>query len=57
MKQNTVPAMYKGVNLTGVSNETASDLFMKIHSFSTVKTYQEKTVNRLVKCSNDITSN
>jgi hypothetical protein len=30
---------------------------MKIHSFSTVKAYQEKIVNRLEKCSNDITSN
>jgi hypothetical protein len=57
MKQNTVPALYKGVNLTDASKETASDLFMKIHSFSTVKAYQEKIVNRLEKCSNDITSN
>jgi hypothetical protein len=56
MKQNMVPALYKGVNLTDASKETASDLFMKIHSFSTVKAYQEKIVNRLEKCSNDITS-
>jgi hypothetical protein len=57
MKKNTVPALYKGVNLTGVSKETASDLFMKIQSFSTVKAYQEKIIHRLVKCANDITSN
>tara|TARA_R110000796_G_scaffold23576_3_gene67477 strand:+ start:6368 stop:6580 length:213 start_codon:yes stop_codon:yes gene_type:complete len=30
---------------------------MKIHSFSTVKAYQEKIVNRLEKYSNDISYN
>ncbi|WP_350431869.1 hypothetical protein ABIS04_17335 [Shewanella sp. H8] len=49
IKQNTLPALYKGVNLAGVSKQTASDLFMEIHSFSTVKSYQEEIVNRLIE--------
>jgi hypothetical protein len=46
-KQTKAPAFYKGINVIKVSKETASDLFMKIQSFSTVKVYQEKIISRL----------
>ncbi|MBH0055700.1 hypothetical protein I6F65_01900 [Pseudoalteromonas sp. SWXJZ94C] len=46
-RQNNAPILYKGINISDISNEKLADLFVPIQKFSTVSTYQEKIINRL----------
>ena len=46
-RQNNAPIIYKGINITDISNEKLTDLFVSIQKFSTVSTYQEKIISRL----------
>ena len=46
-RQNNAPILYKGVNISDISNEKLTGLFVSIQKFSTVSTYQEKIISRL----------
>ncbi|PKG66680.1 MULTISPECIES: hypothetical protein [Pseudoalteromonas] len=46
-RQNNAPIIYKGINISDISNEKLTDLFVSIQKFSTVSTYQEKVISRL----------
>ncbi|WP_165734893.1 hypothetical protein [Pseudoalteromonas sp. C8] len=46
-KQNNAPIIYKGINISDISNEKLTDLFVSIQNFSTVSIYQEKIISRL----------
>jgi hypothetical protein len=46
-RQNNAPILYKGINISDISNEKLADLFVPIQKFSTVSTYQEKIISRL----------
>ncbi|WP_241764467.1 MULTISPECIES: hypothetical protein [unclassified Pseudoalteromonas] len=46
-RQNNAPIIYKGINITDISNEKLTDLFVSIQKFSTVSIYQEKIISRL----------
>ena len=46
-RQNNAPIIYKGINITDISNEKLTGLFVSIQKFSTVSTYQEKIISRL----------
>ena len=46
-RQNNAPIIYKGINISDISNEKLTDLFVSIQKFSTVSTYQEKIISRL----------
>ncbi|MEH6732325.1 MAG: hypothetical protein V7726_17355 [Pseudoalteromonas distincta] len=48
-RQNNAPILYKGVNISDISNEKLTGLFVSIQKFSTVSTYQEKIISRLKK--------
>ncbi|WP_024593778.1 MULTISPECIES: hypothetical protein [unclassified Pseudoalteromonas] len=46
-RQNNAPIIYKGINISDISNEKLTDLFVSIQKFSTVSIYQEKIISRL----------
>lgn len=46
-RQNNAPILYKGINISDISNEKLTGLFVSIQKFSTVSTYQEKIISRL----------
>ena len=46
-RQNNAPIIYKGINISDISNEKLTGLFASIQKFSTVSTYQEKIISRL----------
>ncbi|MBA6411406.1 hypothetical protein H4J63_19315 [Pseudoalteromonas sp. 5Ae-yellow] len=46
-RQNNAPILYKGINISDISNEKLADLFVSIQKFSTVSIYQEKIISRL----------
>ena len=46
-RQNNAPIIYKGINISDISNEKLTGLFVSIQKFSTVSTYQEKIISRL----------
>ena len=46
-RQNNASIIYKGINISDISNEKLTELFVSIQKFSTVSTYQEKIISRL----------
>ncbi|MBH0015689.1 MULTISPECIES: hypothetical protein [unclassified Pseudoalteromonas] len=46
-RQNNASIIYKGINISDISNEKLTELFVSIQKFSTVSIYQEKIISRL----------